>query len=127
MYSLQPSDEFLRRQKRFDKKHHDELLAVLDNLDTFKKGLDGGLKLEQVRNFGFIHVEPQRVLAIDQKGGGHGAKLAQTRLYVYVDKINLVIYLLTLGDKSTQHEDIKFSCDFAKELHKEEEDSHGQE
>src|SRR5260370_37824696 len=101
MYTLEPGDDYLRRQKRYNKKHQDELIAVLDNLDTFKRGLDNGLKLEHVRAMGFIHVEPYGVLAIDQKGGGHGARLAQTRLYVYVDTTEHVIHVITLGDQST--------------------------
>src|SRR5438046_2697843 len=99
MYTLEPSDDYVRRHKRFDKKRHDELIAVLENLDTFKKGLDSGLKLEQVRMLGFVRPEPHGVLAITQKG--HGANLAQTRLYVHVETsaIAHVIHLITLGDK----------------------------
>ena len=85
---LQNTDEYERRQKQYQKKHPRELMAVLDNLDTYHKTLNSGVKPKQAI-FGFIHAEPLDVVAIDQKGGG--AKLAQTRLYVYPDVGNFSI------------------------------------
>jgi hypothetical protein len=92
-----PTEEYERRRKRFEKKKRNQLLAVLDNLDTLMQGLKDGLKLEQVATFGFVHREPCGVLAVDQKGGG--AKLAQTRLYVYPDKESMTVHPIILGDK----------------------------
>jgi hypothetical protein len=63
--------------------------SVLDNLVTFHRALNSGVKPRQAR-FGFVHVEPWDALAIDQKGGG--AKLAQTRLYIYPDAEREVLY-----------------------------------
>ena len=104
MWVIQRTDEYERRSRSYQKKHPRELAAVLDNLDTLHQALNRGVKPRQAR-FGFIHVEPSGVLAIDQKGGG--AKLAQARLYVYPDAEHEVLYLLTLGDKRTQHQDIE--------------------
>jgi hypothetical protein len=105
MSVIQTTPEYLARNKRYEKKHWRKLAAVLDNLDTFFKTLQNGVKPRQVK-FGFIHPEPQGVLAIDQKGGG--SNLAQTRLYVYPDEVHEVLYLLTLEDKQTQSIDVEF-------------------
>jgi hypothetical protein len=117
MWTIQPSAEYERRQKRFEKKRPNELRAVLDNLDTMIMGLKDGLKLEQVSSFGFVHHEPLGVLAIDQEGG-HGAKLAQTRLYVYPDTGEKVTHVITLGDKGTQADDIEFAKQFVQSIRK---------
>jgi hypothetical protein len=105
MWVIQTTAEYLVRSKRYEKKRWRELEAVLDNLDTFVKTLQNGVKSGQIK-FGFIHPEPHGVLALDQKGGG--SNLAQTRLYVYPDEEKEVLYLLTLGDKQSQRADIQF-------------------
>jgi hypothetical protein len=113
----EPTDEYQRRCKRFEKKKLKQFVAVLGNLDTLLKALNEGLTLEQVATFGFVHSEPKGVLAVDQKGG---AKLAQTRLYVYPDRKAQLIHLLTLGDKGTQKGDIEFCSDYVDTLSKRE-------
>jgi hypothetical protein len=113
MWVIKRMDEYARRSKFYQKKHPRELAAVLDNLDTFHQALNSGVKPKQAR-FGFIHVEPSDVFAIDQKGGG--VKLAQTRLYVYPDAEREVLYLLTLGDKRSQHQDIENCKHFVAQL-----------
>jgi hypothetical protein len=120
MWTIDPGPEYARRHKRLEKKRPREVAAVLDNLDTIMNGLNGGLKLEQVRLAGFIHAEPHGVWAIDQKGSPHG-KLAQTRLYVYANPKTCVVHLITLGDKQSQTEDIKTSSNFVMQLREEEE------
>jgi hypothetical protein len=68
---------------------------------------------------GFIHDEPDGIKAIDQKGGGQKMKLQQTRLYVYPDITNRILYLLTIGDKGTQRDDINLCREFVrKEIRK---------
>ena len=123
MWNPQPEDEYVRRVKRWPKKHRRELLAVHDNLDTFLRALNQGAKLEHVK-FGFIHPEPRGVLAIDQKGGGQSLK--QTRLYTYPDKMTQLVHLITLGDKNSQRADIKCASEFVDQLKQQEEDSNGQ-
>ena len=113
MWTIRPTDEFERRKKRYEKKHPRELAAVLDNLDTYFKVLVSGTKPKQAV-FGFVHAEPGDVVAIDQKGGG--ASLAQTRLYVYPDVTRETLYLITLGDKKSQRDDIAVCKDFAARL-----------
>jgi hypothetical protein len=120
MWKIRRTDEFERRLKRYEKKHPRELAAVLDNLDTYFKTLAGGTKPKQAV-FGFVHAEPGDVVAIDQKGGGRS--LAQTRLYVYPDVARETLYLITLGDKKSQRDDIAVCQDFVAKLPEVEGDS----
>jgi len=113
MWSLQITDEYAARVKRFEKKHDRELIAVLINLDQYHKALNEGAKPLQV-HFGFMHTEPMGVIAIDQKGGGKS--LMQTRLYVYPEVEHRVLHLITLGDKNTQRLDIAFCREYASSL-----------
>jgi hypothetical protein len=120
MWKLVPTDEYERRHKRYEKNHPRELLAVLDNLDTYFKSLEAGVKPPQIKH-GFMHSEPLGVVAIDQKGGGKN--LAQTRLYVYPDTEAETLYVMTLGDKRSQKADIATCRTFVTELRKEGQDT----
>ena len=114
MWSPDPTAEFEKQYRWYEKKRPNELRAVLDNLDTYLKALQNGTNPAQAK-FGFIHPEPKGVLAIDQKGGG--GKLKQTRLYVFPDPTEMVVHLITLGDKKSQKDDIQFSGEFVDSLH----------
>jgi hypothetical protein len=128
MWKLQKTEEFDRRVKWFIKKRPRELRAVLDNLDTIQTALSGGLKLAQINNFGFVHNEPMGILAIDQRGGSGGVRLAQTRLYIHPDTDECVIHQITIGDKASQSADIKFGREFVKSLRSQkEQENHGKE
>jgi hypothetical protein len=124
MWETDSTEEFDRRVRRFTKNHPRELQAVLTNLHRLQKALDEGANPQNLP-LGFIHREARGVLAIDQKGGG--SNLAQTRLYVYLDPDSETIHLITLGDKSSQKDDVKFSSQFAESLRsqKDEGESHG--
>ena len=102
MWRLQPTEEFKRRQKHFAKKLPRELLAMLDNLDTYVQTLQSGAQPKQVRH-GFTHAETHGAIAIDQKGAQ--GKPAQTRLYVYPDTDTQILHLVTIGDKHSQKDD----------------------
>lgn len=120
MWKLEPTEEYQRRHKRYEKDHPRELQAVLDNLDTYFKSLEEGVKPLQIKH-GFLHNESLGVVAIDQKGGGRN--LAQTRLYVYPDAETEVLYVITLGDKRSQKkEDIPTCRSFVTRLRKERQD-----
>jgi hypothetical protein len=121
MWKLVTTDEYERRQRTYLKKHPRELQAVLDNLDTYFESLKTGTKALQIKH-GFLHNEGQGVVAIDQKGGG--SNLAQTRLYVYPSEEEEILYLLTLGDKGSQREDIRTSHGHVGQLRKKEQDTH---
>jgi len=120
MWKHEPTDDYLRRQKRYEKNHPAELKRMLDNLDTYKRALDAGAK-PGPKHFGFVHPEPMGVVAIDQRGGG--GKLKQTRLYIYPDVATGIIYGLTIGDKTTQQEDIARCKGYVTQLRKEASDA----
>ena len=105
MWKVVPTPEYERRHKTYQKKHRRELRAVLDNLDTFVKALEGGASVQQIQ-YGFVHREPRGVRAIDQRGKERA--LRQTRLYIYPDEKTKTVHLLILGDKRSQSKDIKF-------------------
>ena len=116
-WQIEYTEKYKRKHRMFEKKHLDELLAVLDNLDTYFKALQLSDNPLQVKA-GFIHDEPDGIKAIDQKGGGKKIKLRQTRLYIFPHMKNKVLYLLTIGDKQSQKEDIKWSRDYVREIKK---------
>jgi hypothetical protein len=105
MWDYEPDEMFDRRAKRYQKDHPRELQAVLTNLNILQKALQAGANPQKIP-FGFIHVEQRGVVAIDQKGGAKrragqkgGKSLAQTRLYVYLDRDTETVHLVTLGDE----------------------------
>ena len=115
-WSVGASDLFQKRLERYKKKHCREALAALNNLDTCHTTLNEGIKPAQLQA-GFIHREPRGVIAVDQKGGG--THLHQTRLYFYPCQETLTLYLITIGDKSTQKKrDVPDCKDFVSNLKK---------
>lgn len=113
---LEESLIFASRFKRYQKKHPNETAAVLNNLDTFVRTLQSGVKPAMIRA-GFIHREPQGVIAIDQKGMKGSPR--QTRFYIYADDVDLTVYLVTIGDKNTQKRDVADCRRFVTTLRKE--------
>lgn len=114
-WCLEDTDMYQRRYTEYEKKHSNELVAVLDNLDTYFRTLNNVGHPLQVKA-GFIHDEPKGIKAIDQKGGGQKVKLQQTRLYIYPDIDSRIVYLLTIGDKHSQKEDIKLCCEYVRKV-----------
>ena len=120
-WTLEPSPVFGSKTKQYKKKHPVETVAVLSNLDTYKKALDSGVKPAFIQA-GFIHQEPKGVVAIDQKGIPKEklkGKPRQTRLYIYAYELDQVIHLITIGDKKTQKQDIEDCKKFVDRLRKE--------
>lgn len=115
MWKIEPSDAYERAHKYYEKKHPNELIAVLDNLDKYFRTLCGGVH-PQFIVAGYIRHEPKGIKALDQKGGGGKGKLQQTRLYVYADIDTKILHLITIGDKQSQKADIKQSTDFVIKL-----------
>lgn len=110
-WSLEETNVYQRRYAEYEKKHPNELIAVLDNLDTYLKTLRNLGHPLNIQG-GFIHKEPKGIKAIDQKGGGQKVKLQQTRLYIFPDINTKTIHLLTIGDKTSQKEDIKLCIEY---------------
>jgi hypothetical protein len=121
MWTLEPTEQYATRTRQYEKKHPLELTAVQVNQATYLAALEAGAKPLQIK-FGFIHVEQHGVVAVDQKRGG--GKLAQTRLYLYPDVTDRVLYQITIGDKNTQQKDIQFCNWFVAELRKRKEKEH---
>lgn len=111
---IEPTENYNRAHKYYEKKHPNELIAVLDNLDKYFKILCNSVN-PQFIVAGFIHDEPKGVKALDQRGSGKG-KLQQARLYIYADIDTKILHLITIGDKKSQHTDIKQSSDFVIKL-----------
>src|SRR3972149_5722247 len=112
MWELVPSIDYEKRAKRYLKTNRQEMLNVADNLAAFRMGL----KPQQIIR-GFVHHEPHGIKALDESGPGKHKKAL--RLYIYPDERSETLYELTIGDKSTQREDIKQCTEFVKQLLKE--------
>jgi hypothetical protein len=110
MWEIEPTDSFERDQKHYRKKHPRELAAVLANLERYLKLLAKAPNSKAVVPAGFLHAEPAGVMAIDQKGGGPG--LQETRLYTFADDRTRTLWLITIGNKDEQPDDIQFSRKF---------------
>lgn len=62
-------------------------------------------------------------MAIDQRGGGRDLK--ETRLDVFAFEPTKTLYVLTIGDKQSQDEDIRDSIAFVDQLQAQEEPRDG--
>jgi hypothetical protein len=113
MWQIEPSTQWTRDLRWYEKKHPREIAAVLDNLQRYLDQLNAALNPRAVQA-GYLHHEPHGVVAIDQKGGGPA--LQQTRLYNFADAGTQTLHLITVGNKNDQKNDIKFSSDFVKSL-----------
>jgi len=114
-WKLEATGKFTRKFKKYRKQHKPEAIAVLKNVQAFLDALNGGVHPRQF-TAGFIHVEPHGVVAIDERGDG--VKGRATRLYIYALQTKETVYLITIGDKSTQQRDIKDCKTFLKQLEK---------
>ena len=115
-WMLEESTIFASKFKKYQKKHPNETAAVMNNLDTYVKTLNAGVKPALIKA-GFIHRETQGVIALDQKGAKGSPR--QTRLYIYTYEINNTVFLITIGDKNSQKRDIDDCRSFMKSIRKE--------
>ena len=120
-WQIELGEKYLRDHAYYEKKRPNELGAVLDNLDTYFKTLSKVGNPMQVTG-GYIHPEPDGIIAIDQKGGGRRVKLQQTRLYIYPDITCSILHVWAIGDKTSQRDDINLCRAFVRKL-KEERDA----
>ena len=91
------------RFKDYNKKHPREFASCFQNLGLVINLLNrfGGVKGFQV---GFFRSEGKNVYRIGQTGVKHAQ---ETRLYVHVDETSRCVRVITIGDKSSQSEDIR--------------------
>ena len=105
-----------KRLKKFGKKWKHEVRNVADNLTTLIASVEEGSRSEQLKKLGFVRSEPSGILAIDESGPGKGSRMKALRLYVYLHEEKEDLYILTLGDKDSQEDDIKLSQVFVSGL-----------
>jgi hypothetical protein len=113
MWGLEPSTQWQKDQKWYEKKRPDELAAVMRNLQRLLALLNCSKNSKMVEG-GYLHKEPAGVIAVDQKG--FSSNLQETRLYVYAVDDTRTVHLITIGNKDTQHSDIEYSKDFVARL-----------
>lgn len=109
MWQIETTDKWEREKKYYEKKHPNELAAVLHNTQRYLKLIETAPNPKAVQA-GFLHHEPAGVVAIDQKGGG--GNLQETRLYTFACVSEKVLYLITMGNKSSQSSDIELAKNF---------------
>ena len=113
MWELQPTDQYERDLRWYQKKRPRELGAVLNNLQRYLNQLNAAPNAASIMA-GYLHPEQNGVVAVDQKGGG--GNLQETRLYMFADDQNKVLHLITIGNKDSQHDDVRQSSEYARSL-----------
>jgi hypothetical protein len=100
------------RMKHYAKRHRREYVSCLANLADVIAALNNGAAVTAIP-FRFFRSEHEDVYRIGQTNVKHPH---ETRLYVYACVIQTTIYVLTVGDKSTQRLDINACHAKAREL-----------
>ena len=113
MWKIEATPQWERDRKYYEKKRPAELAAVLHNLKRYVAQLNAAPNPKAFGG-GYMHPEPNGVVAIDQKGGG--GNLQQTRLYVYPCEAHKLPYIITIGNKDEQQSDIRFCSEFVESL-----------
>lgn len=112
MWGIEKATGFDNQYKKFVKKHESEASAAMGNLETYLAVLQETNNARIANQQPFVHSEPEGMVAIDQRGAKKDkdkktGKLKATRLYVYATVINQTVYLLGIGDKDSQKQDIE--------------------
>jgi hypothetical protein len=110
MWGIEQYTGFGNQYKKFSKKHENEASAALSNLETYFQVLQATNNVQAANQQPFVHPEPEGMVAIDQRGAKvdrKQGKLKAVRLYVYAAVINQTVYLLGIGDKDSQKQDIE--------------------
>ena len=114
-WNMRAEDAYLRAAKWYSKKKLNEFIAVTANLDKYLAALQNvGNPLQITASF--IHNEPDGIVALDQKGRKQKVKLQQTRLYIFPHLEEKTLYVLTIGDKRSQSNDINYCRKFVRKL-----------
>ena len=119
-WSQEPSSNFRSKFRKFEKKHKNEAVNLINNLDTVFETLQSGVPMSKIRA-GYIHNERRGVLAVDQRVMTGGSKVGkrgmkESRLYFYPDEENHVLHLITIGDKKSQSVDVNESHAYVEKL-----------
>lgn len=114
MWRIEHTDLFDHLEGKYQKKRPQELAAVYNNLDRYITLLNSSPNAGSAQS-GYLHSEAGRVVAIDQRGTKGADKLEETRLYTFADDGEKIVYLITIGNKSSQASDVKISKEFVNE------------
>ncbi len=119
MWELEKAEGFENCYKKFSKKHGAEANAVMANLETFHCVLNETNNVQRAKQQNFVRKEPDGIIALDSRGAPRekrGTKLKVTRLYIYAIEVNSTLYLLRIGDKDSQAQDLKTCKNMVKKL-----------
>jgi hypothetical protein len=100
--------------KDYRRKWRREFASCLANLWKMIDHLEAGYKPATFKS-GFYHVEKRGVYAIAQSKVPHAQ---ETRFYIYPDEVTSTLYILTIGTKKEQSEDLKYCYEIADAIHK---------
>ena len=100
--------------KKFRKNHPEEYNSCFTNLDKVKSLLDSGHKLKEFQ-IGFFRSEGGNLYRVGQSGV---VAAKESRLYVYPSEAEQKIYILQIGTKETQQQDIKKAKQLIKNIKK---------
>jgi len=98
--------------KKFSGKHSAEFDSLFANLDKIMRLMRAGNKIGGF-SVGFFKSEGEGVYRIGQTGVPNAK---ESRLYVYPDEQNKLIYVLTVGDKDSQQNDINESKELVRKI-----------
>ena len=105
LWQLEYTSEFGRTLKRYQKKHREAIAQLMSNFEKVHEALNLGCKPQSLTTK-HIHSESQGILAVDQRGGK--GKTKELRLYIWPCTSNSTIYVLKIGEKNRQSEDIEW-------------------
>jgi len=102
------------RFKRIHRSHEREFISCFNNLNKIKDLLKKGAKLSELNYHpAFFRSEGKGLFRV----GESGVKSAKAlRLYVYPETKTKIIYILGIGTKETQQEDIAAAKDVIKNI-----------
>lgn len=124
MWTIKCSPRWERDLRKCEKKHQAELANALQKLDTYFRTLQAGVDPRQVDSVRY-RTEASGVIAFDERGPkrrsserGVGGKqvTAAVRLYALADPKTQSLWVLAIGDKSSQASDIRYCSSFVKSL-----------
>lgn len=113
MWELEYAPGFKAQLKKFARKHPAEVEAVMINLEKYLGILRGGCSVMQANKESYVRKEPDGMVAIDERGidrsqlNAANKQLKATRLYCHAVTIGQTLYLLGIGDKDSQAEDLR--------------------
>jgi len=97
---------------KFNKKHPDEYASLFSNLEKVMLILKKGNRIGTF-SMGFFRSEGEGIYRVGQTAV-ESAK--ESRLYVYPDEANRVTYILGIGDKDSQGDDINGAKKYARQI-----------